>query len=146
MIKKTMHPDLTPMCFLFFLGDCCHQQSRHLGPGSAAFGSSGQEDRVPDAKRRGPSAHHADPLAQDERESGRELRGAGPLHRRLQRRAVQGRVRGSRHDRAAPRRHRAQPRGLHGGNPGGAGQEEGQPAVLRLTASVCVRELLFSDC
>lgn len=128
---------VSPFTSSVLSGNCRHQQGGHPGPGVAALRPSGQKDRVPDAQRGGQGSHHADPLPQDERQPRRQLRGAGPLHRRLQRGPVQGRVRGGGDDRAAARGHRAQPRRLHGGDPGGPGQEEGQPPVLRLGTPPC---------
>eukprot|EP00961_Rhodomonas_salina_P165880 2235299-Rhodomonas_salina.2 len=61
----------------------------------------------------GTRAHPADPLAQDERERQRQLRGARALHRRLQRRAAQGsRCRGG-HARAEAGGNRSAPDRFH---------------------------------
>uniref|UniRef100_A0A8D8AWY4 (northern house mosquito) hypothetical protein n=1 Tax=Culex pipiens TaxID=7175 RepID=A0A8D8AWY4_CULPI len=54
-------------------GDRRHQPGGHPRSGTAAFGSVGPEDRVPAPERGGARSHHADSLAQDERQPGREL-------------------------------------------------------------------------
>jgi len=66
------------------------------------------------------------------------------MHRRLQRRAVQGRLRGGRHDRPASRGHRRHPRGLHGRHPRGPGQEEADSQLLRLILYIFLCE--FFSC
>ena len=72
------------------VGDCSNQQSWHSGPCLAAFRPSGPKDRVPEPERGGSSPYPADPLAQDERQQGGQLRGTGTLHGRLQRRTAEG--------------------------------------------------------
>merc|ERR1712071_500160 len=63
---------------------------------------------------------------------GLELRGVGALHGRLQRSAVQGRVRGGGDDRPQAWGNCHEPRGLHGWDSGSASEEEDQPRLLCL--------------
>lgn len=77
---ECMSVSVSPLSCLFFIGDSGHEPRGHLGSGAAAFWTVGPEDRVSDAERRGARAHHADPLAEDERLTRHELRGARALH------------------------------------------------------------------
>ena len=75
---------------------CRHQPRRHSGSGPVALGSPRSKDWIPQARSRGARTHHADSLAQDERQRRGQLWRVEPMYRWFQRRPVQGRLRWSR--------------------------------------------------
>jgi len=61
-------------------GDCGDESRGHSGPGADAVGAAGPQDRIPAPHGGGARADHPDPRSQNERQSRRQLRGAGALH------------------------------------------------------------------